>query len=195
MEPSVARAPRKPLWGPGQGPPLPYPVAAVAAERLFSGVTVKCGGKSTCFVKPGPDSKYIVSRRNAARRIEMARRAAGGELYAKIDLITHEHPKGDAWAKRAMVELSEFIEAANDGIDYWQHEFSCAKCNGKAGVGHHVVCSDNNKARADDKKVMSKVFKALKLGAQEVFTRPHSNRTRFVRATRFPAPLRIFMYS
>lgn len=75
-----------------------------------------------------------------------------------------------------MTELQVFISAALKGIAYWEVEFTCDKCAGRPGCGHHVACDDNKKAREEDKRIMKLVFRELKRTAQEV------------RASRAPAP-------
>jgi len=87
----------------------------VVVNRMTS-ATVKCGGKGTAFVKPGPHERFKFGVRQAAQGRAMSKSVGGHEprFQLVITAIENNGPS-DGWIRRAKVDVNRFFTAAVSG--------------------------------------------------------------------------------
>ena len=121
----------------------------------------KCGGKAACFDKPGPHSKYIMSKVAAAQEQADAAAAHGSATNReKIRAVISRHESAD-WRQRAKADTDTYLIAAEKGILPSFVKIICKKCRDKKpGATHHVLCA--GVYFKPDKKARESLLKELR---------------------------------
>ena len=151
--------------GPWCEPERPQRGNRGARARGYVGTIPKCGGKSSCFEKPGPASPFKQTMRNVAQQRAAAAAEEGGELFRAIEEQINKHPSAE-WRQRAMRDFARLIRAAADGTPPGLVPFTChSKRHGgaeKKAQHHHVLCKDKGKSYKEDERVVSAVLLRLR---------------------------------
>ena len=124
----------------------------------------KCGGKAQCFDKPGPTSKFKMSVRANAQSLAAQAQVDGGTCYACVASIIASHDK-EAWRKRATRDIEKYVRAAQNGT---RPGLVSSGCECRKGTPHHIFCKKNDKVRAEDRNIMHKIEKELRVVAAGV---------------------------
>lgn len=133
-----------------------------APSTLSQGKTVKCGGKSAAWVKPGVNAKFINDVRMSARHNMAARHTKYGQRWGELCVFLQKH-NSMAWVTRAKEDLEPYLAAAMEGTLP-----NMVKCSCECKNTHHVMCSKTGKRRQADAEIINPVLMWLRKLANQV---------------------------